>query len=218
MATFIPAPGVLQAVITQHVAGHKANNILHFFKGSTSPWTQSDAQTVANTLFTQWSNTWKNQHSSNVVYNSVAVVDLTNNTPVSATSVGASVTAIGTGNTSPSLALMVQFNIAKRYRGGHPRCYLIGFESGALTASEDQWISAALTAAASGFSTIMTNLVTALPGITHCVPTYTYTTTVSPDGKKIIRTKSGYVAQYTVSSYTANPPVRHQRRRTTAGS
>jgi hypothetical protein len=57
-----------------------------------------------------------------------------------------------------------------------------------------------------------------LPGVTHCVPTYSYTSTVSPDGKKIIRTKNAYLQQYTVSSYTANAPVRHQRRRTTAGS
>lgn len=218
MATFIPAPGVAQAVVTQHMAGHRCNNILHFYHGSTSPWSSTDIQTLANTLFTQWTNVWKNQHASNVVYNSVAAVDLTNNTPFSATSTGSQVTAVGTGNVSPSLALMVNFNIAKRYRGGHPRCYLPGFESGALTASEDQWISAALTAATAGFVTIINAVVAALPGTTHCVPTYSYLTTVSSDGKKILRTKNGYLGQFTVSSYTANPPVRHQRRRTTAGA
>lgn len=218
MATFIPAPGVAQAVITQHMQGHKCNNILHFYRGATAAWIQSDVQALANALFNSWSNTWKNQHASNVTYNSVSVVDLTNNTPASATSQGAAVNAIGTGNVSPSLALMVQFNIPKRYRGGHPRCYLPGFESGALSPGEDTWISAALTAATAGFVTIVNACVAAVAGITHCVPTYTYTTTVAPNGKKIIRTKTGYNGQFTVSSYTALPPVRHQRRRTTAGA
>lgn len=218
MAVFIPAPGVAQAVITQHMQGHKIQNILHFYHGSTSPWSSGDVQTLANTLFTNWANTWKNQHASNVTYDGVAVVDLTNSTPFSAQSTGSSVTAIGTGNVSPSLCLMVQFLIAKRYRGGHPRCYLPGFESGALVAGEDNWIGAATLAATTGFATIVNAIVAALPGVTHCVPTYTYTTSVSPDGKKIIRTKNAYVAQYTVSAYRALPPVRHQRRRTTAGS
>jgi hypothetical protein len=218
VATFIPAPGVAQAVITQHMAGHKMNNVLHFYHGSTSPWSQSDLQSVANTLFTQWCNVWKNQMASNTTYQSVACVDLTNTTPVSATSTGAAVTAVGTGATSPGLSLMVQFNIASRYRGGHPRCYLPPFESGALTANEDQWISAALTAAAAGFATIVTAIVAAVPGVTHCVPRYTYLTSVDSSGKKINRVKNGYIGQFTVQSYTALPPVRSQRRRTTAGS
>jgi len=218
MATFIPAPGVAQAVVTQHMAGHKMNNVLHFYHGSTSPWSASDMQTLVNTLFTQWCNVWKNQHSSNTTYQSVQGVDLTNTTPVSATSTGAAVTAVGTGNTSPGLSLMVEFNIASRYRGGHPRCYLPPFESGALTPNEDQWISAALTAAANGFVTIVNAIVAAIPGVTHCVPRYTYLTSVSSDGKKINRVKNGYIGQFTVTSYTALPPVRSQRRRTTAGA
>jgi hypothetical protein len=198
--------------------GHKMNNVLHFYHGSTSPWSQADVQTLANTLFTQWANTWKNQHSSNTVYNSVSVVDLTNSTPFTAQSTGAAVTAVGTGNSNPGLSLMVSFNIAKRYRGGHPRVYLPPFESGAMSAGEDTWISAALTAATVGMAAIVTAVVAALPSVTHCVPTYSYTSTVSADGKKIMRHKLAYLQQYTVSSYTANPPVRSQRRRITAGA
>ena len=218
MATFIPAPGVAQAVVTQHIAGHKANNVLHFYHGSTSPWTVSDLQTLVNTLYTQWVNVWKNQMASNITYNNVQGVDLTNATPASATSTGASATAVGSGVSSPGLSLMVSFNIASRYRGGHPRCYLPPFQSTAMTANEDQWISSALTAAANGFVTIVSAIVAALPGVTHCIPRWTYSTAVAPDGKKIIRTKTGYLNQFTVANYTALPPVRSQRRRTTAGS
>jgi hypothetical protein len=87
-----------------------------------------------------------------------------------------------------------------------------------MTVNEDQWISSALTAATNGFATIVNAIVAALPAVTHCVPTWSYTTTVAQSGKKILRTKSGYLGQYTVSAYIANPPVRHQRRRTTAGA
>lgn len=218
MATFIPAPGVAQTVITQHIAGHKANNVLHWYHGSSSPWTVSDMQTLCNTLFTQWTNVWKNQMASNIAYQNVAGVDLTNTTPVSATSTGTAVTAVGTGVSNPGLSLMVSFNIGSRYRGGHPRCYLPPFQSTAMTTNEDQWIPSALTAAVNGFVTMVSAVVAALPGVTHCVPRWTYLTSVSSDGKKIIRTKNGYLNQFTVSSYTALAPVRSQRRRTTAGS
>jgi hypothetical protein len=218
MATFIPVPGVAQTVVTAHIAGHKANMVWHFSHGGTGPWNGTDLNTLVNTLFGSLNTRMKTTFASNVVFNNIAAVDLTNDTPAIATSTGAQFNCTGIGPATPSLCFMVNFNIAKRYKGGHPRTYMPPLASNSMSAGEDQWQPANITTALTNFANVISDVTVAIPGATNVVPLYNYTVSTNPSTGKVTREKDSLKGVFVVTSYTGNPPIRSQRRRMTSAA
>jgi hypothetical protein len=118
---------------------------------------------------------------------------------------------------TPGASWLMNFHIAARYRGGHPRCYIPGPSSN--NCADGETVSTANQGVLNtAFAGIVGDVVTALPGsgagaANHCVPRYTYTITDDPVHHKYLRTKSGVIAVYTVQSYSAHGKLAVQRRR-----
>src|SRR5262244_2550820 len=121
---FIAVPGVCQVVVNGHISSHRYAQVWHFHgPGSGTPWSATDLNTLVNQVYTSWNSNIRSLMGTNVVLNNVTAVDLTNTTPATAVSTGAALTGTGAGQSEPSLSVMVNFVIAARYRGGHPRTY-----------------------------------------------------------------------------------------------
>src|SRR5262249_27964114 len=155
---------------------------------------------------------------TNVVLNNVTAVDLTNTTPATAVSTGAALTGTGAGQSEPSLSVMVNFVIAARYRGGHPRTYFPPPGSGQETATVDQWSTSYVNSFNTAMSTSFAQIVGSVPGTVHVVPLFSYTYTDDPTHHTYRRTRNAFTGSYTVASYVTSATIRHQRRRMTAPS
>jgi hypothetical protein len=219
VATPIFVPGTCQMTLTGHISNHKYNQVLHFHApGVGIPWLASDLQTITNTAFTQWGVRLKALFAPNVKLDSIASVDLTNSTPASVVSAGAPITATGAGNNEPSLATMVNFTIAARYKGGHPRTYFPPLAATAVGVNSDQWSSTAVTAFNTAVGLWFGDIVVSVPSTVHTVPLFGYTYLDDPVHHNYKRTKTSFLGSYAVGSYSTSGIIRSQRRRMTAAA
>lgn len=215
---FIPVPGVCQAKHTGTINGFNWVMIHHFANNSQNPWTPAQAQSLANSIGSRFGSQFQPLMASNVTWGAVTVADLTNQTPAQAGSSHASWTGTAATTAEPgNVSLMINFVIPKRYRGGHPRTYMPPPPTNQLTTT-NQWNNTILGEFVSGFAAMVSSIVgdmagAGVPGLTHCVPTYTYTYVDDPTHHRYHHVKSGLSAVYTVQSYEGQPRVCHQDRR-----
>jgi hypothetical protein len=219
VAAPVYAPGVAQSKINGTVGPNPFALIWHWqFLGSVSPWSHANIQLLADQVYNQFATLFKGSCSEEVAGTSCDTVDLTNATPQTGSSSGA--TWNGTQMAPPptlSSCRLIRFNITSRYRGGHPRTYLPP-SSTAFTTDGDNWVSGAGAAAASNFATMVNAIAAAAwtgsPGaLQHVVPRYTYTYTDDPLHHKYLKIRSGLNGVFVVQSYSGEDPIRSQRRR-----
>jgi len=119
---------------------------------------------MASTLFTNWGTVWAGYASSETYLNEIVITDLTTPSSGQGTHSGAT-PGTRVGSFLPAgCATLLNFAIARRYRGGKPRLYLpygtasdlttssawsTGYQAG-ITASWTTWQSDTLAAAPSG--------------------------------------------------------------------
>lgn len=218
MAAFIPVPGVAQAVITWHVGGHKANNVLHWNIGSSTAWVNTNLVFLCNDISNGLKTTMQALMPSGTVLTSVAAVDLSTNTPQSGISTVAAWAGSIAGATNPSACLMLNLAIPYRYRGGHPRCYFPGPSAASLTANGDSWSTTAQNAWVGGWNAMVSSVEAAISGVVPCVPVYNYETDITTSPPSVTRKKISLKNVYPITSVTASGPVRTQRRRITAAA
>jgi hypothetical protein len=215
MATFVPVPGVCQVSLTGHIGSHKFNQIWHFSNGGgTSPWTAPNLLTLVNACINSSKTNLASLLYSNVTYNGAAAVDLTNATPATAVSTAAAWSGTGAGEMAPSLATMVLYKIADRYRGGKPRTYFPPMCAVNTNTADDGWIASAVTNFQTGVQAMMTSIMASVPLTEH----YTYSVTDDPLHHRYVRTKTGLRDIATVAQYVVSPVIRSQRRRMTSAA
>ena len=218
MATVL-VPGVAQTVMRGTIVGNPWAMVFHWrFGTSTAPWATADLQTLCNTLMNAWKTNLQTHSCVPTVFSGCDAVDIGTATPNVATSTVAQFSGTGGGSALTAAAsTLVNFKIASRYRGGHPRCYIPGTASADCVDGETI-TTGGQTGVTNGIAAVVSAVVTALPGsgggaANHCVPRYTYTVTNDPLHNKYLRTRSGLIGVFTVQSYTCHPRLATQRRR-----
>jgi hypothetical protein len=217
--TEILVGGVAQTKLAGTIDGFPWVLLWHFQNASGNDWTQSQIQALANAVGTQFSTNMLKNMATNVQFTNVACVDLGTTTPAQADSVEGAGPGGGTAGTfQPSSGcVLLNFNIASRYRGGHPRTYLPPWPSAELL-TNNQWSGTVVTETEENFVTMIEGIVSAmstagLNGVTHCAVRYTWTYTDDPTHHKYLKTRGAPAVPYVVSSYTAQPRVCMQTRR-----
>lgn len=115
-------------------------NVLHFEYTGTAP-SNATCATIAGQLATQWGTHMSPEQISTTTLTAVTVTDLTS-TSAGEGSVAVSVPGTrGDDELPANAALLVSYPSATRYKGGHPRTYLIGGGFADLV-SAAQWTTA----------------------------------------------------------------------------
>lgn len=210
--------GVAQIRVKGTVGPNQWAIVNHFSNGTGSAWTQAQVNALANVGRSAWLNRLVQHTTSNFKVADVETVDLTDTgdrsaiqtgTPVGGSLAGAPM-GIGT-------SVMINFNIAKRYKGGHPRIYLPPMSTTECP-DGDVWTGAALDAYKLAYdnwvSDVLAGLVSAgISAPLHVVPRYLYSYSYDDKRHKVVKTRTGPNGAPQVIGTLASSQVRTQRRR-----
>lgn len=118
-------------------------NIIHVSFSTGTP-TVADLNTYASAMATLYHDSFLTSLHTNCVLKEVVVTDLTTHSSAVGRWDG-TLAGTGTGTAmSAATALVLSWKISRRYRGGHPRTYLIGLET-ANQADTKSWSGATVT-------------------------------------------------------------------------
>jgi hypothetical protein len=123
MPALVDQPNVLKAEFLFHVGGDLDVSTRLYFKYSGTAPTDAVCTTIAGAMHAAWDNAWLGHLSNESSIEGVQITDLTS--PVSGFGEELS-HVLGTASGPPvagGTALLQNFNIARRYRGGKPRAY-----------------------------------------------------------------------------------------------
>lgn len=150
----LPSPGmVVKLVLKYHQDDGAAENILHF------AYTNPSQATVANLgglwayMETDFLAAYVGSSLAAVTMDSVELTDLSSSSGATYSAVP-TFTGTNTGSVLPaSAAVCVQHEIIRRYRGGHPRTYMmVGSASDFATSSVKDWQASFLTNIQNGWN------------------------------------------------------------------
>lgn len=212
------APGVAESRVLGKIVTNNWAVVLHWGHGSTGSWTQAQMQTLADQVMTAWKTRLLPLQTANTTVNSIQTVDLTDAVQRSALSTVAGSSGTMTGSALPiGTSQMINFKIAQRYRGGHPRCYLPP-PSISATSDMDTLTAPHVATLQTAFTNFVSDVVTGMAGagttgVVHVVPRYTYSYNDDPNKHKYTKERSGFLGTFTVSAYQASNQIRSQRRR-----
>lgn len=215
----ILVPGVAQAVL-QGVFGTQPWAVVWHFKfdNSTSNWTQTNIQQLADAISGGWGSYALNIIAPTVVLQQITTTDIGSTTPVVGSN---SVSHAGAGGSgalaNSSMCTLMRFKINVRYKGGHPRSYL-PWGTNTNTLNEFSWNAAYATLSQSAMANLINNVRSTVPAsggnqVSHVVPRYTYTLTNDAVHSKYVRAREGLKSVDVVQSYLLNPTFGVQRRR-----
>jgi hypothetical protein len=180
----------------------------------------ADLATVLSNIDTAWNNNMTNLQNVGTTLTSIMGTDLSSNT---APQVVRATNRVGT-RPAPGLpagsAFVIRFKLARRYRGGHPRFYIVGGSSGDVQ-NGDQLTPAAIGAYQVGFGAFIGASVAAPPAavgtLVHVNVHYFsgfHNVTFPTTGRvRSVPTALAVPTVDTVLSYSTNPLVASQRRR-----
>lgn len=201
--------------------GGKAGNRFYLSYAGASP-TAANCATLASDIATAWSSNLASLISSSFALKEVDVLDIASLTGLSGTWNGSENGTDGSTVIPANVATNIEYDIARRYRGGKPRLFLPSPGSDAM-ASQDQWSTTFVTNCNTGvsafFAAIAALSIGAVGTLAHVNLSY-YT------GFKNITNSSGReraVPQYraaalvdSISGYSTKGVISSQRRRRTA--
>lgn len=159
MPALPPAGKVLRVAVQGIKSFENWANILHFLYTGANP-SVADVTTVANDVVGFWNTYMKPRATVDTTLESVKVTDLS-----SAAGSQVEVAAgpiVGTNAEDPipgSACFLVDYDVSLRYRGGHPRTYIVGGGDGDLDSAGVDWsiwnpsFIAAMATSWSGFTT-----------------------------------------------------------------
>jgi hypothetical protein len=179
----------------------------------------ADLNTLANTIVTAWTN---NVRAIQDTASSLTLVQITDLTTASGAQTQVTAAVAGT-NASPrgsaSLAVVIKFRIARRYRGGHPRLYLGGIPPNNLTTAQ-VWSAGFTAGVQTGWAGFITAIQAAPPAalgaLTHVNVSYFlgFHNVTFPSGRqRAVPTLRVIPITDSVISYAVNPRPASQRRR-----
>jgi hypothetical protein len=218
----LPAvPNVIKIEVSGLAAQSPWANIFHFtFSGG--PAIPADMNTLAGHVVTSWGSHMGTFMNLQTIMNLVQTTDLTSSTG----SIGAAIASVaGSDSTNPApnnAAMVIKKRIARRYRGGHPKTFLLPQGDNQLF-DGDSWKSTYVTNVKLGYDAFITGLLTTHGAITligEVIVSYYsgFTNVTMPSG----RTKSKPTLRPVplvdgVVSTSAEQKVGSQRRRTSKG-
>lgn len=154
-------PGVAKIIVKQTLASQNMFNIFHADGGAGTGWSATELNALAAAVRSSWVTNVLPLQSNTVILNEVTAIDL-------ASDIGASGIATGTNaGTNVSFAqpansaVCWSWQIARRYRGGHPRTYI-----GGLCANQVSNPSSITSAAQTSHAAAAAALRTAVNGVT----------------------------------------------------
>lgn len=201
--------------------GGKAGNRFYLSYAGAAP-TAANCATLASDIATAWSSNLASLISSSFALKEVDVLDIASLTGLSGNWTGSENGTDGSTVIPANVATNIEYNIARRYRGGKPRLFLPSPGSDAM-ANQDQWSTTFVTNCNTGvsafFAAIAALSIGAVGTLAHVNLSY-YT------GFKNITNSSGReraVPQYraaalvdSISGYSTKGVISSQRRRRTA--
>lgn len=184
----------------------------------------TDLNSLASGIATAWSTDLAALVPSGYALNEVDVLDITTLTGASGTWTGSHA---GTRSaTAPPIncALGIEYKIARRYRGGKPRIYLVAGDASDV-ASPGTWTSGFTTAAATAWAAFMTAVTALSPGsmgvLSHINLSYYsgFQNFTKPSGREYSVPKYRATAlSDTITGYSVKTEIQSQRRRRTSTS
>jgi hypothetical protein len=142
----------------QFTVGEDANVRSHFdMAASGGPFTTANLNAAAAQAVTSFGNNLKTVVGPNAFFSGAFCTDLSN---PAAPQGFASGSVTGTGGTGPMTAetcTLINFKIARRYRGGHPRIYLPSAGQSQLLDSQ-KWLAAYVTASSGSWASFITQM------------------------------------------------------------
>jgi hypothetical protein len=179
----------------------------------------ADLATVLTTMRNGWNTNMAPILTPRHTLTSILGTDLTSSTAAQNVNSTASVGSNVDTDLPLGTALVIKFKINNRYRGGHPRFYLVGRGIGSLS-NADTWTGATITGVASAFAAFIAAAVLAPPAavgtLTHTSVNYFkgFHSVQLPSGRwRNIPTALGTPLTNDVVAYSVNPQVASQRRR-----
>jgi hypothetical protein len=132
MPALPPVPNVIKTVVRQVIGDFIGENILHFPYTGSAP-TDATIGTIAQGIFGAWVDHLLPAQNSGLALETVECTDLTSDTGAQGSYTGDGPTG-GDGSTAlpANCALVVSNEISRRYRGGHPRTYIMGVSDSGL--------------------------------------------------------------------------------------
>jgi hypothetical protein len=159
MSPALPAVASTLRVQMKHTWATDADLMCRFYvQYAATEGTAAEYATFATAVATAWNSNLAAIISSQVTLVEVIVEDLTSSSAPSGTWTGSHAGTESSGTIPTSVATLLNFTIARRYRGGKPRMYLPPPGNSQLTSSV-QWTSAFITAAESAWTAFIAAVV-----------------------------------------------------------
>lgn len=133
-----------------------------FFRYTGTPPSNADLVTVANFLKTSWSAAgFQHNMTPEKLLETITITDLTSSTSSVGTDSASAIDGVSTGHVLPAdVAALTSWEIARRFRGGHPRAYW-PFGTSEDLADDQTWNNGFLTTVVGRFNTYLGDIVTA---------------------------------------------------------
>lgn len=145
-------------------SGDQPENVLWLQSGSTGTPTLAQLQSIQSFFDGNWPGVWGPMAYTGAQYIGSVITDWSSNTGLQSSSVGAFTPVAGAGGAvanPPQVCALISYQIALRYRGGHPRTYLPWVANNVIGGTNHDTISSgALTA----MTTAMNHYITAMTG------------------------------------------------------
>jgi hypothetical protein len=179
----------------------------------------ADLNTLAATISSAWNTQMSPQQNSSAVLTQIQLTDLVSSTGAQ-TVLTVSRTGTLAGAALPSAtAMIIKFRIARRYRGGHPRFYLVGRVAQDET-NQSAWLSASGSAVAVAWAAFIAACIAGPPAslgtMAHVNVSYflgfTNKTFASGRTRAVPNVRATPVVDV-VTSYSVNLTMGSQRRR-----
>lgn len=126
MPTLPFVPGVAKVIVKQTIAGQNAFNVLHVDGGAGTGWSSTELNALAAAVRSAYVTNFIPLQTLQLTLSEVTAIDLASETGPSGIATGSTAGAVGTGALSANAAIGITWQIARRYRGGHPRTYIAG--------------------------------------------------------------------------------------------
>lgn len=157
MPALPPVPNVIRVTLTHSDASDvDVQTHLYFSYAGTAP-TNAQLNTMAAALASPWAGSMGSYAFTDVQLTRIDIIDLSSSTAAVGTAL-VSETGTRTGKTNAgAVAVLINYGVSRRYRGGKPRSYLPYLVADDL-ATPQSWVSATLTSLVGAWQTFLATI------------------------------------------------------------